>query len=643
MSIASVPSAEQPVPSFLADVLSDNLRSLGLAVHTLQAITDAEPDAQLVLLPSGDLAVRTAAGFLDTPSEVAVPSEADAVIVVFGLGAGNTVRAARAQTQGRIVIFEPDPNIARAVLEHGPLDLGDVELVTDLFDLGQIWQSIAQSQVTATVLRTPGYTDRFPEEERALVQKLEELVARVGVNVNTFRTRARVWVEDLLDNLELLVDQPTFLALAGALPGVPAFIVGAGPSLGKNGPLLSEASRKGLVISVNTSAQALASYGVEPQVLACLESVDVSHLIRDLPFMDRVVRAFSLTAHPKTLRTGEGPLLPVYEAMPEISGPMSELTGHVGLPVCGSVTTAAFSLAQRLGCNPIVLVGQDLAYTDGQTYAPGTAYSQSKARVSEDGTTLELDWCETLLETHNAGTTPMHEREAVEWVPAWGGDGIVPTGMSFSPVRAWFGDAARVLQREQPALALINATEGGARIDGFAERSLWQVLADLPEHQVTPADLKRMAEQRMRRVGAKELASFLRGKAESAGAVGRAARSARKLADAALEAMRQGKREKIAGLFAELERAEHALRGAVRAAPLVDTFSFAAVDEVLTARGEVQAGDAADEARESLAREAAVARVISRAAKQLRDKFLSVATQLESTAESRPTPQREEP
>ncbi len=625
-------------PDFREDVFDDNLRCLGLAPLTLKAVQAASTGGDLTRLSSGDLVVRTASGLLDTPTELSVPGDSDAIVVVFGLGAGNAARAARAQTLGRVVVFEPDPGIARAVLEHGPIDLGDVELVTDLFDLSQIWPGIAQSQSTATVVRTSGYSAQFPEQELALTEKLEELVARIGVNMNTFRTRAQVWVEDLLDNIELLVDQPTALALAGALPNVPAFIVGAGPSLGKNGALLAEASKKGLVICVNTSARALASYDVEPQVLACLESVDVSHLLKDLPFIDRVVRAFSLTAHPKTLRTGNGPLLPVYEALPEISQPMEELTGHVGLPVCGSVTTAAFSLAERLGCNPIVLVGQDLAYTDGQAYAPGTAYAESRARVSEDGKNLELDWCKTLRQTHDAGTTPMHDKEAVEWVTAWGGDGIVPTGMSFTPVRAWFGDAARVLARQRPTLSLINATEGGARIEDFTERTLSEVLAGLAEHPLSAADLERRARERMRAISRAELVSYLRDKAESAGNVGRRARQARVLAEGAMEAMRLGKRNKIAGLFSKLEKAERALRDAVRKAPLVDTFSFAAVDAALQEKHDVRIGDAADEARVSLKRETIVALAISHASKQLRNKFLSVAAAIEAMPESRPNP-----
>ena len=100
-----------------------------------------------------------------------------------------------------------------------------------------------------------------------------QLAQRSRVNDATHRLRARVWLEDVLANLDVLRESSSFLALAGQYRDVPAFIVGAGPSLGKNGKLLAEAAQKGLVIAVNASARALTSYGVEPQDLAYTESM----------------------------------------------------------------------------------------------------------------------------------------------------------------------------------------------------------------------------------------------------------------------------------------------------------------------------------------------------------------------------------
>src|SRR5690606_35601610 len=155
-----------------------------------------------------------------------------------------------------------------------------------------------------------------------------------GVNDATHRLRAREWVSDVLANVELLQSAPSFLGLAEKYKNVPAWIVGAGPSLAKNVQHLADATKKGLVFAVNSSALALARHGVTPQVVACMQSIDVSHLLERVPYLDHVVRAFSLTGHPKTLRTGKGPPLPVYEGLPQLV-PLIALGKAAGLPVCG--------------------------------------------------------------------------------------------------------------------------------------------------------------------------------------------------------------------------------------------------------------------------------------------------------------------
>jgi hypothetical protein len=116
------------------------------------------------------------------------------------------------------------------------------------------------------------------------------------INENTYFYRAKTWLNDIFQNLPRAVGTAPFMALEDRYRGVPAFIVGAGPSLDKNGALLAQAAKKGIVIAVNTSAPALAKHGVVPQVLACIESLDLSSSIARVPFIDDVVRAIEQRA-----------------------------------------------------------------------------------------------------------------------------------------------------------------------------------------------------------------------------------------------------------------------------------------------------------------------------------------------------------
>jgi|GEM_PF-810027 hypothetical protein len=615
-----------------AHFFDDNVARAQLSKATLALLDETTGTARVVEQGDGTPALlhgtRILGSDFDEESllEVAQRAGTPMTFVVFGLGMGHTVRGLRAYSSAKVVVFEPDPGILRSYFESGPSDLGDVPIVCSLHDLSQIWPRLQNGKQSVTLVNTPGYPELFPEQAKSLREAVGQLVQRGGINDATHRLRSRVWVQDVLANIDLLREHPTFLALAGQYRGVPAFIVGAGPSLGKNGRLLAEATKKGIVIALNSSARALDSYGVEPQVLACMESIDVSHLFEKVSYVDRVVRAISLTAHPHSLRVGKGPLLPIFEGIQQLNEPLTKLLGFPGIPVSGSVSTLAFSLAERLGCSPIVFVGQDLAYTDGKAYATGTPYQESRVRITADGQTLEHDWCETLKSTHNQGVNKMQEREPLRECTAWGGHGLVVSTIGFSAVRDWLEAAARVLAAERPETRLVNATEGGARIENFEECTLADLLRTLPDREITAESIACDAQRTRPPLSAEQLANWCTDQLGLSRVVRRAARRIRRLAEASQVALDQNDSTKIAKGFEKLEIAELELKNAVARLPFVDAWSHTAIDRVVEAsRGAGTPRDDHENARQSVSLELSVAQVIEDAAGELEQELLKLA------------------
>ncbi len=602
--------------------LDANLKRLRLGERTREALEQALPQGELVVQADGTPVLHFRGALLGTPSDDLALSHAvregpsDSAYVVFGLGLGHTARALRALTDAPILIYEPNPGLARRTLEAGPSDLGGFPIVCTPHDLTQLWEHFSGKRDNVTLINTPGYSALYQQEDQDLREAVTQLIQRQGVNDATHRLRAREWVSDVLENLDLLGAHPSFLGLAQKYTGVPAFIVGAGPSLGKNGELLAEAAQKGLVFAVNSSALVLARYGVTPQLVACLESMDLSHLLEKVPYLDQVVRAFSVTAHPRTFRTGKGPLLPLYEGLPEITGPLSKLLGGHGLAVCGSVSTLAFSLAQRMGCSPIVLVGQDLAYTGGEAYAKGSPYEGSRVNVSPDGKTLEHVRSAALSEANKT----LGPREPLREVPAWGGQGNVLSTIGFSAVRSWLELAADVVHKEAPDQRVVNASEGGSRICGFDERTLADVLAELPLRLITPEQLMEAANATAPPPSRQALLDWLELQLAGAVAARRAARRVNKLSHLALGALHQNDARQVTRAFAKLELAEQALNRAVAEAPFVDAFSWAAVDGVMRASDAGHA-DNRESARRAVTAERSIASAIESCTRELEAKL----------------------
>lgn len=624
--------------------LEANLQSLPIPPDTQAAIRAAEPRGTVELQGDGTPYLRVGSqrfgAELATDEVFAQLQElpSDNVVLIFGMAAGQLPRIARAMCKVPIVVYDPDPALLRTLFEYGPLDLGSLIVVHGAMDLMRVWSDFAVRVSDVRVLTTPGYHKAYPEEARSFVELVPSLLQRSVMSKNTLNNRAKIWVEDAIENVALLTDAAPFLTLRGRFQNVPAFIIGAGPSLDKNIELLTKAAQKGIVIATNSGAVSLGKRGVEPQVVACLESIDASSKLRELPFIDRVVRAFSLTAAPETLRTGSGPLLPVHEIIPQLDGPLEELTGQPGLPVSGSVSTMAFSLARVLGCSPLVLVGQDLAFTEGRTYAAGTGYESSTVKVDERGV-VHVDWNAEVLRVHGEAQGAARPFEPHRRVPAWGGQGQVDSIASFDNVRDFFRRTAELLKKAGSTSRLINATEGGVHIPGFEDVPLAQVLAELPDRAISAADIADQARSRWKPLERATIQAWLERHAGACHGVRRAARRVRRYAVHASRVTLSGDPRRVRPAYERLELAESEIREAVAACPLVDAWAHRAIHAALApcASSEQDArSDPHREAREATQRSARVARAVEQAARELERALLQKAARLAAVAAHRP-------
>jgi hypothetical protein len=135
----------------------------------------------------------------------------------------------------------------------------------------------------------------------------------------------------------------------------------------------------------------------------------------------------------------------------------------------GSVATSLFDFLLNAGCDPIILVGQDLAYTGREIHTSGTYHNDEWLTLTSR--TLNLD-------TINQRVV---RKRKIRYVPAWGGDGTVLTDYVLDLYRQWFEDSVAKVDRK-----VINATEGGAKIKGTEERTLSDLASSLPVMKKTP-------------------------------------------------------------------------------------------------------------------------------------------------------------
>lgn len=175
--------------------------------------------------------------------------------------------------------------------------------------------------------------------------------------------------------------------LKGAFSNIPAILVGAGPSLEKNGAYLAGFKNKGLILAGGT---ALNKIPCSPHLGACIDKAApiLKSGLEKIPF------CFQARMHPENFQTFQGEALLAPDShFPFLNWISKDLELFNGGWTVGNFMAA---LAVFFGCNPIVCVGMDYCYYEGKKYAFDTIHSQNDLVSSQDGFGKEVrtqkDW-----------------------------------------------------------------------------------------------------------------------------------------------------------------------------------------------------------------------------------------------------------
>ncbi|MBN2159273.1 MAG: motility associated factor glycosyltransferase family protein [Spirochaetes bacterium] len=410
------------------------------------------------------------------------------VIVVSGVALGYHIECLRQKFPGKTIIaVERDAEVVALVRENCPQHLSGVAVVSSTADLPAALEGIDMAGFRGMAhyphrpsyqLYREFYDSVFRDMGQYMSSKISDLLTR-------FEFEER-WVENILKNIHHLFTSGSVISLFGRFAGVPGVIVSAGPSLRKNAGILGEMRGRALIVAVDTAARVLGRIGIEPHIIMTLDSQKYSMkhflglrgggaaLLADLVSYPAVARSYRgrriMSTTSKYYSDTGGELkretTPLMDWIEKYIRPVGDIQSG------GSVATSAFDLLLNLGCSPIILVGQDLAYTGREIHCSGTYHNDEwLPRVSRLSN----------LDTINQGVI---RKRKIKHVAAYGGRGTVISDFVFDLYRGWFEDSARKV-----SVPVINATEGGARIQATEERTLESVCGGCRTLNPSPADI----------------------------------------------------------------------------------------------------------------------------------------------------------
>ncbi len=165
---------------------------------------------------------------------------------------------------------------------------------------------------------------------------------------------------NLIDNVPHLTEAPPFDALQGLFAGRPGIVVSSGPSLNATVAALRTVEDRAVIFACDSAVPALLRAEIQPHFIACLERVVATqHLMTVLPELPNSWLIFHPLVYRSTVASYRGPRL----MWNTTNFPLQWLLGPTAPVDAGhSAATLAFRGLTYLGCGPIILAGQDLAF-----------------------------------------------------------------------------------------------------------------------------------------------------------------------------------------------------------------------------------------------------------------------------------------
>ena len=396
--------------------------------------------------------------------------EENSILLVFGFGNGIFADALMKAcgTTTKVIFYEPCEAVMECVKEcldvSSFCDSRNCELVADGIvskEEGHI-HTIAQfplvlnkyvhyykrKKIHSCIL--PKYKELFPEQYDRYWNTIEFHIQMLQTNRQTAEALGHITVENNINMLKYLPESYCVDSFVNLFPeNMPAILVSAGPSLEKNIKELQKAKGRAFIVCVDTAVKYMLREDIFPDVIVTIDprkelSLFDDERIREIPLVGVTDMSCKVLEKTKSRK-----LILAYTQNPYIQELYAK-AGHQLMEFAGggSVALTAYSLCHDLGFKRLILVGQDLALTGNQMYA-------GREKLSMD--------------TFN--------RELIEVEDVYGE--IIYTTRDYYYYLKWFEQRVELYSEMQ----VIDATEGGAKINGTLVMSLQEALTEYAKEE----------------------------------------------------------------------------------------------------------------------------------------------------------------
>ncbi len=377
-------------------------------------------------------------------------------VIFCGVGNGMYARKTLSllDDTGKLLLYEPSVSLFSTVIENFDLTdiLSDSRVTLVVGQYGEksamesLYSFVTYEDIKNSVYQSyPNYDRLFPELVKEYDEMVQTLVMKLRATKSVLGRNGRRNAFNSITNTKKFALSKSIYDFSKRCPrNLPFIIIASGPSLNKNVEELKRAKGHAILCAVDSALPVLMEHDVIPDIFVTVDSKKSIHhtddeRVWDIPVICEMESKFEVLYRQK------GPVFFMNDMNPYVNKYLRmSKTELPPFPSGGSVANSACAIADLMGFESIVFVGQDLAYTGDKTYADGTVGSKRKTEIDDENTVL---------------------------VDGYYG-GKVKSSREFFLYRDWFENEIK----RNPAVHFYNATEGGAYIHGAEHLPLGEVI-----------------------------------------------------------------------------------------------------------------------------------------------------------------------
>lgn len=303
-------------------------------------------------------------------------------------------------------------------------------------DLRKKLESFVDWQYNRKLTLSMNYDKMDLKKYKIFLDMFNEITYLSKVNENTVRLFSNDWYENYLYNTKYVIKDDTLASLK-AYTNKPVVVASGGPSLTKQLKIIKKHRSHLVLIAAGSTINSLIAENIYPDLVVSIDgNIKNYEHFKNNKFNEKVKYIYNMYSYPKIREKFQEGYYFLDSTSRALSSHLKKISGKEVLTVTGggSVAHFALSIATFITTGPIALIGQDLAYTDGQSHAENNVFKK------------EIN---------------IKEKKLIP-IDGYNG-GIVYTDYMFLSMKNSFEELIRLLDSER----IYNCTEGGALIKGY--------------------------------------------------------------------------------------------------------------------------------------------------------------------------------